>query len=134
MPVSIKCLQLMAGFQCYRQRILRKAIVEKHLADFEANLSIEQGKTFLLNGDFGEAEAAFRAANRHKKSLKLGIVVFLTRIAPEPLLTYYRSQRVAEIAFITPHKQPPRSINKLRSLAWFGYLIASHMVETLLDF
>ena len=111
----------------------QNAIVEKHLSDLEANLAVEQGKTFLLNGDFSEAETAFRVANRHRRSLKLAIVVLLTRIAPEPLLKYYRSQRAAEIAFITPYSEPSKPMGKLRSLIWFAYLMSSHMVETLLE-
>ncbi len=77
-----------------------RAIVAKHLAALEANLSVEQGKAHLLNGEFREAEVAFRAANIHRKSLKLSVVSLLTRIAPQVLLKYYRSRRTDEIAFV----------------------------------
>ncbi len=86
--------------------VAQKAIVEKQLADLEANLAVEKGKVFLLDGDFREAEAAFRTANSHRKSLKLAVVSLLTRIAPEMLLKYYRSRRTAEIAFI------PQKVNR----------------------
>ena len=76
------------------------AIVEKRIAGFEADLAVEQGKAFLLSGDFREAEAAFRVANRYRKSLKLAVISLLTRIAPRMLLKYYRSNRSAEIAFV----------------------------------
>lgn len=78
----------------------QNAIVEKHLAILEANLAVEQGKAFLLNGEFPEARIAFRVANHYRKSLKLAVISLLTRFAPQMLLKYYRSQRSAEIAFI----------------------------------
>ena len=78
----------------------QKAIVEKQLAALAANLAVEQGKAFLVNGKFREAAAAFRSANRQRKSLKLTTVALLTRLAPQMLLKYYCSKRSAEIAFI----------------------------------
>ena len=112
----------------------QKAIVSKHLADLEANLAVEHGKTFLLNGDFREAETAFRIANRHRESLKLSIVALLTRIAPGTLLKYYRSRRAAEIAFITPHNKRSKSVSKLKRLIGFWYVISDQIVETLTKF
>lgn len=77
-----------------------KAIVQKHLADLKANIAVEQGKALLLNGDFGGAEIAFRAANRSRRSLKLAVIALLTRFSPKLLLRYYRLCRSEEIAFV----------------------------------
>ncbi|MBK8464843.1 MAG: glycosyltransferase family 2 protein [Chloracidobacterium sp.] len=76
------------------------SIVKKRIEELEADLAVEQGKALLLNGNFREAEAAFRAANNYRKSSKLAVVSLLTRVAPHVLLKFYRSNRGSEIAFI----------------------------------
>jgi glycosyltransferase involved in cell wall biosynthesis len=76
------------------------SIVERRIAGLEADLAVEQGKAFLLRGDFREAEVAFRVANRHRKSIKLTVISLLTRFAPRTLLKYYKSHRPAEIAMV----------------------------------
>lgn len=75
-------------------------LVENRLAGLEADLAVEQGKAFLLNGDFREAALAFRIANRHRRSIKLAAISMLTRIAPQTLVKHYRRRRSAEIAFV----------------------------------
>lgn len=74
--------------------------VKRRIAGLEADLAVEQGKAFLLRGDFHEAFIAFRVANRHRKSLKLTAITWLTRIAPRTLVKFYVSKRTAEIAFV----------------------------------
>ncbi|MEO6654836.1 MAG: glycosyltransferase family 2 protein [Pyrinomonadaceae bacterium] len=81
----------------------QKQIVKKRITGLEADLAVEQGKAFLLSGAFREAAVAFRVANRHRRSLKLTAITWLTRLAPRTLLKYYRSNRSAEIAFV-PHQ------------------------------
>lgn len=76
------------------------ATVKRRIAALEADLAVEQGKALLLNGNFREAEAAFRAANNYRKSSKLACISLLTRVAPQMLLKFYRSNRADEIAFI----------------------------------
>ena len=78
----------------------QQAIVKKRIAELEADLAVEHGKALLLNGNFREAEAAFRAANSYRRSSKLAFVSLLTRVAPHMLLKFYRSNRSAEIALI----------------------------------
>lgn len=78
----------------------QQKIVERRIAGLEADLAVERGKALLLNGHFREAESAFRTANRHRKSLKLSAVSWLTRLAPRTLVKYYISNRAAEIAFL----------------------------------
>lgn len=78
----------------------QQSIVRKRIEGLEADLAVEQGKAALLNGNFREAEAAFRAANNYRKSSKLAVVSLLTRVAPHVLLKFYRSSRASEIAFI----------------------------------
>lgn len=78
-------------------------IVDRRIAGLEADLAVEQGKSFLLSGDFREAAVAFRVANRHRKSLKLSAITWLARLAPKTLLKYYTRNRGAEIAFVPRH-------------------------------
>ena len=83
----------------------QRIIVERRVAGLEADLAVEQGKAFLLRGDFREAAIAFRVANRHRKSLKLTAITWLARIAPRTLLKFYISNRPGEIAFV-PGQNP----------------------------
>ena len=75
-------------------------IVRRRIAGLEADLAVEQGKAFLLRGDYSEAAAAFRVANRHRRSVKLSIITLLTRLAPATLLRFYRSARSADITLV----------------------------------
>lgn len=75
-------------------------IVERRLTGLEADLAVEQGKAFLLRGDFKEAAVAFRVANRHRKSFKLKVITLMTSLAPRILLKYYKRHRSADIAFV----------------------------------
>ena len=72
--------------------------VEQRLAGLQADLAVEQGKAFLLKGEYKEAASAFNSANRHRRSLKLSAVEMMARIAPKTLLKFYRIHRPAEIA------------------------------------
>jgi glycosyltransferase involved in cell wall biosynthesis len=79
------------------------AIVERRMAGLESDLAVEQGKSFLLQGDYHEAAVAFRVANKHRHSLKLSLVTLLARIAPGTLLKFYRSARAGDIALVPKH-------------------------------
>jgi glycosyltransferase involved in cell wall biosynthesis len=79
------------------------AIVRRRIAGLEADLAVEQGKAFLLQGDYPEAAVAFRVANRHRRSLKLSLVTLLTRLAPRTLLKFYTSARSSEIVLVPKH-------------------------------
>ena len=75
----------------------QRQVVLRRLAGLEADLAVEQGKAFLLQGDYREAAIAFRVANRHRKSLKLTAITWLARLAPKILLKHYKTHRSAEI-------------------------------------
>ncbi len=79
------------------------AITGRRIAGLEADLAVEQGKSYLLKGDYREAAVAFRVANRHRHSLKLSLITLLTRIAPQTLLRFYRSVRSDDIALVPKH-------------------------------
>jgi glycosyltransferase involved in cell wall biosynthesis len=83
----------------------QERIVARRIAGLEADLAVEQGKAFLLSGDFDEASVAFRVANRHRRSFKLGLIAWLARLAPQTLLRLYRSARPTEIRML-PHTRP----------------------------
>jgi glycosyltransferase involved in cell wall biosynthesis len=79
------------------------AIVERRIAGLEADLAVEQGKGFLLQGDYSGAAMAFRVANRHRRSLKLSVITLLTRLAPRTLLKFYTSARSSDIVLVPKH-------------------------------
>jgi glycosyltransferase involved in cell wall biosynthesis len=79
---------------------IQKGIIERQIAGLEADREVEQGKSFLLSGDFSSARAAFEKANRHRGSFKLGIIIRLIGIAPRLMLRFYRSRRAGEIALV----------------------------------
>jgi glycosyltransferase involved in cell wall biosynthesis len=81
-----------------------EAIVARRIAGLEADLAVEQGKSFLLQGDYRGAAVAFRVANRHRRSMKLSAVTVLTRIAPSLLLKFYTSVRSSDIALVPNRK------------------------------
>ncbi|HEV7701294.1 MAG TPA: glycosyltransferase family A protein [Pyrinomonadaceae bacterium] len=75
-------------------------IVERRIAGLEADLAVEQGKSFLLSGDNRAAAIAFRVANRHRHSLKLTAITWLARLAPRTLLKHYHARRPADISLV----------------------------------
>ena len=79
------------------------AIVDRRIAGLEADMAVEQGKSFLLKGDYREAEVAFRVANRHRRSLKLSVITLFTRLAPRTLLKFYTSARASDIVLVPKH-------------------------------
>ncbi|MFL6373267.1 MAG: glycosyltransferase family 2 protein [Pyrinomonadaceae bacterium] len=78
----------------------QRQIVERRIAGLEADLAVEQGKAYLLSGDYREAVVAFRVANRHRRSLKLVVISWLARFAPGTLIKHFKQNRAAELALI----------------------------------
>ncbi len=76
--------------------------VHQRIEGLEADLAVEKGKVFLLNGAYTDAANAFKEANNHRKSLKLAAISLMSRIAPSSLVRLYKSHRSAEIAFVPP--------------------------------
>jgi glycosyltransferase involved in cell wall biosynthesis len=95
------------AFERVRQTIeldpIQEEIVSRRLAGLEADLAVEQGKSYLLSRDFAEAAIAFRVANRYRKSLKLTGIAWLARVAPETLLKYYCAHRREELPLVRRH-------------------------------
>lgn len=78
----------------------QQAIVERRLAGLEADLAVEQGKSYLLRGEHREAAVAFRVANRHRRSLKLAAAAFLAAFAPSTLIRFMQKNRADDLALI----------------------------------
>jgi hypothetical protein len=78
----------------------QQQIVERRISGLEADLAVEQGKSFLLDGDYREAAIAFRVANRHRRSLKMTAVTIAARLAPAFLVKYFRANRAEDISMI----------------------------------
>jgi glycosyltransferase involved in cell wall biosynthesis len=79
---------------------LQHQIVARRIAGLEADLAVEQGKSFLLTGDYKEAALAFRVANRHRRSVKLAGIAWLARLAPRTLVKHYKLHRASDIALV----------------------------------
>ena len=79
------------------------ADLEQTIAGLKADLAVEQGKAFLIHGEYAEAARSFGTANAHRKSLKLTAIGLLTRLAPQTLLRFYKTSRPADIA-LTPRQ------------------------------
>ncbi|CAN5327331.1 glycosyltransferase family 2 protein [soil metagenome] len=74
--------------------------VDRRIAEFEAEIYVEQGKSLLLQSNFRDAAVSFQKANKYRRTIKLTAVALLTRLAPRTLLKFYRSNREEEIAFV----------------------------------
>lgn len=78
----------------------QREIVERRIAGLEADLAVEQGKSYLLTGDYDGAAVAFRVANRYRRSLKLTGITWLAQFAPGTLLKLYTSRRKEEMPLV----------------------------------
>lgn len=76
------------------------AIVTARIAGLEADLAVEQGKSYLLKGEHHEAALAFRVANRHRRSFKLTIAAFLASVAPSTLVKFMQKHRSEDLALV----------------------------------
>lgn len=75
-------------------------IALRRIAGLEADLAVEQGKSFLLNGEYPEAALAFRVANRHRRSFKLGVIATLAKFAPQTLVRHFRAHRSEDLPLV----------------------------------
>lgn len=78
----------------------QQAVIAKHLTRLGAEIEIERGKSYLLQKDYAAARKAFMKGNEHRRSLKLTLIIWGLRLAPEFLLKFYRLRREKEIAFV----------------------------------
>ena len=62
--------------------------VQRRVADLESRLAVEQGNSFLKSGDYTEALTAFRVADRHRPSIRIKAITWLTRLAPKAALRF----------------------------------------------
>lgn len=74
--------------------------VEERISGLQADLAVEQGKSYLLKGAYQDAAEAFRTANMHRHSLKLAAISWMARLAPRTLLKVYKSHRSGELALV----------------------------------
>lgn len=75
-------------------------ITQKHLERLEAALEVEHGKSYLLQKKFSSARKSFEKGNKYQHSMKLNLIIWALRIAPNLFLKFYQSKRSEEIAFI----------------------------------
>lgn len=77
---------------------------KKQLAQCEAELELERGKLFLVEGNFVEAEARLVIANKFYRKKKLSLATLLLRFAPRLTLRLFKKLRPGEFHFILPDK------------------------------
>lgn len=75
-------------------------IIRNQIERLNAEKELERGKSLLLQEKFDSALEAFMKANRHKKSKKLQVLIYLLRFFPKLILKTYRARRAKEIAFV----------------------------------
>lgn len=75
-------------------------IVERRIAGLEADLAVEQGKSYLVKGEYTEAAVAFRVANRYRRSLKLTAAAFMATFAPSTLIKFLQKHRAEDLALV----------------------------------
>lgn len=78
----------------------QQAIITARVAGLEADLAVEQGKSYLLKGEHREAALAFRVANRHRRSLKLTMAAVLASVAPSTLIKFMQKHRSEDLALV----------------------------------
>lgn len=69
----------------------------------QAQLDLEKGKSYLAAGNFAEARASFRAANKKDRKLKLTAVMWLLTVNPKLTLKLFKRMRSNEVFFIAPN-------------------------------
>ncbi|MEQ1605321.1 MAG: glycosyltransferase family A protein [Pyrinomonadaceae bacterium] len=78
----------------------QRSVLLRRIEGFEADMEIEKGKAYLVNGYFVEASRSFASANRRRRSIKLAGISILTRIFPRLVLKMFEAKNAGEIAFI----------------------------------
>jgi glycosyltransferase involved in cell wall biosynthesis len=70
-----------------------RAALDRRKEKLKAYIRLERGKRDLVSGQFGAAAQAFEDANRFYRSLKLRLVLFWLRVAPNLLQRIYNQTR-----------------------------------------
>lgn len=69
----------------------------------QAELDLEEGKSYLAEGKFAEARASFQKANKYYRKSKLAVVTWLLAVNPQLALTLFKKMRSNEFFFIAPN-------------------------------
>lgn len=75
-------------------------ILEKRLAEAEAEYHLETGKAHLLREEFADARKSFRAANEFYRKPKLKIIDLMLAISPKTMVKIFKKHRAGELPFI----------------------------------
>ena len=76
---------------------------QNQITSLKAELSLEQGKQNLANGNFAEARKNFAEANNHSQKFKLKALLLLLAISPKLVLKLFKALRSNEFSYITPN-------------------------------
>lgn len=99
---NIRAMRVIEGKCSVGER--EKEAWKKQSAQCEAELELERGKLFLVEGDYAAAEAHLHAANEFYRKKKLSLITFLLRLAPRLTVQLFKTLRPAEFQFIAPDK------------------------------
>ncbi len=76
---------------------------QNQITSLKAELSLEQGKQNLANGNFAEARKNFAEANNYSQKFKLKALIWLLAISPKLVLILFKALRSNEFSYITPN-------------------------------
>lgn len=97
---SIKALNCINGK--YELSETEKAVWEKRMKLYEAQLDLEKAKLCLIRKDYRQARARIAVANKFYRKEKLTVIEWLLRFSPNLALHLFRKLRPAEFSFISP--------------------------------
>jgi len=101
---SINALNCINGK--YKLGETEKAVWEKRMALYKAQLELEKAKLCLIRKDFRQAQAHIAVANKFYRKQKLTLIEWLLRFSPKLTLRLFRKLRPAEFSFISPDESP----------------------------
>ena len=77
-------------------------VLETQLQFSEAEVELEKGKFYLIEGKYEKARTSFRRANLYYRKPKLVLIDWLMRVSPSLTLKLFKKLRPTEFSFITP--------------------------------
>ena len=90
----------------YKLGETEKAVWEKRIALYRAQLELEKAKLCLIQKDFRQAQAHVAVANKFYRKQKLTLIEWLLRFSPKLTLHLFKKMRPDEFSFISPYESP----------------------------
>jgi glycosyltransferase involved in cell wall biosynthesis len=97
-----KCLQAMG--EVYELDAAERAALENQLLLAQAELDLETGKFYLVEGDKEKALRYLKAANSYYKKAKLSLIIAAASVAPKMMAGIFQMLRPEEYNFVSAGK------------------------------